>query len=972
MNTKSLSILALPLTLPLLATACGDAQTVTEDGLSSDRIAVDSLEISSEGAVYVNHPMRVAVSGTTAGESYRTDLLVGLRTLDGNAGCVLGAMPAEHDAANGEGEPAPFSQEMEFVVSSECAQLAGRDDVELFASFDPWNRLGERDDLGDLAGAGEAGLELYDIVAASALSAEGCESCETVYAVHENPGYDARLDSLELDSVVAVLPVADEDGNAPELGNQPHFSVSAQSRVTGLAQGQSLLDGLVNIEYRIRPLGSSEDGLPLTRIEDLSQGRELAVPTAAAVPVESHGAVATTDALFIEGQAREAITEGAWSKLTDFEVVTCLGTEFDQAVYAAEGETEARANDCGAIPVVVARQTIEDSEALLAGAATKSRPADVWQQTWSAGSGYNFGESNLTFKAWVESTSADGPTTTEKGISVHSAGSWFEAGVYSNAKVFGTDVTLVDIYGTFLAYDWGGGGVAMGAYVLFNQIVPDFEIQIADGVPVTLQQMLDLAGVQSELAVSKSFNLAGVNFDDGCGSVSAGLWVEGTLGVNTEATSITPFVTERGVKLQGVFQPYINLAAKAGATVHYSEFIGGGIVATLDLIDVQMPFTATAEFQDYEALDAQRLYFTQDVGAQISTLSGNIKFQIWYKIPWPLCWSNCTKDHHHTIASWNGLSTYVNFFSANQVMTIGSERPGAQWCWVHDETLYEGDFNGDGKQDWMCHVPGNRWKYIDFNDGSNNFAGTDYVSQHYWCGGDQKLMVGDFNGDGRDDLLCHDAGNKYIDFADQNGHFNGTDFHLSIDWCSHAGASIQIDDYNGDGRDDILCRDQNDNVWYDYTDQNGHLGGTDFHSPTGDSQFKRTKIRNRWYGGEYINKENGLATSVPTNTVVGSAGYESRDWIFERVSGTQYYKIRNASDGSYLHRENGPLVADHGFNGHSGQWSLVAVPGMQKHYRIINRWTGEALHREYGSLAVGHVSAGAWSSQWELDGSFFL
>ncbi|EDM79455.1 putative secreted esterase [Plesiocystis pacifica SIR-1] len=973
MNTKKILSIALPLTLPVLATACGDAESASQDDLRSDRIDVTSLELSSEGAIYLNHPVRVTVAGTTSGTAYETDLLVGMRTLDGAAGCVLGSMPAQHDA---EGETVAFEQKAEFVLHNECFQLAGRDDVEMFTSFDPWNKLGDRDAIvpgvsEDSPLASGEGMELFHIVAASALSAEGCESCETVYSVNDNPGYDAQLESLGLDTVVAVVGVTNEEGETPELGEAPHFSISADSRVTGLDQGQGLADGLLRLNHRIRPLGSSEDGLPLTRLEDRLDG----VPTAREVSVESYGLVSNTDSLYIEGQALEAIAEGSWADVEEFEVVSCLEADFDQAIYGADGELEPRANDCGAIPVVVVRQTVEAAEALaaeqLAGAA-KSNGADVWEQSWTSASKWGgFANSGMTFKTWLENSSTDFPTTTEGGIEVYSAGSWFEAGVDSYATVFGQNVNLVDIYGTFIAYDWGGGGVAMGAQIFVTEIIPEFELQIADGQLVSLNDMLSLAGVETDLGLSKKWMLAGIGFDDGCGSVTAGVWVESTLGINGDETGITPYVTPRGVKVEGTFQPYFNIAAKGGVEVNYGGWLWGSLIATLNLLDLQVPFNAGVEFQNFDVLNAQRIVFNQDAGAQITTLSGDISFSIGYKFGWPLCWKpkGCTGEHNHTIAEWAGLSSYAPFFTATQALNFGDHMPSSStWC-NNNETLHEGDFNGDGHQDWMCHGTNNGGRWLDYNNGSNGFGGTEYTASS-WCSNGSLFLTGDFNGDGRDDTLCDNGSAKVIDYADANGQFQGTDWSISSGWCHHDGASIIVDDFNADGKDDLLCRDRDGKRWLDYADQNGQFGGTDWHGANGvQLPFRRTKLRTP--GNVYVlNTVGGLGqTSDKQANILTNP--DQAEWVFEEYAG--YYRIRNAGDGTYLHTETGALQANNSIwnSAHSNHWSLVKVGNASATtYRVRNRHTGKYLRRDgYGGTEVSSNADGG--TLWDLDGSFF-
>ena len=104
------------------------------------------------------------------------------------------------------------------------------------------------------------------------------------------------------------------------------------------------------------------------------------------------------------------------------------------------------------------------------------------------------------------------------------------------------------------------------------------------------------------------------------------------------------------------------------------------------------------------------------------------------------------------------------------------------WCGHPEATLYEGDFDGDGVKDLLCHdTMGTSW--IDY--ASNGLWGTDW-EQGGWCGhGGSQFGVGDFDGDGKDDFYCHDTNNgyKWIDYA--NNGFGGTDWHRDAGWCNH-------------------------------------------------------------------------------------------------------------------------------------------------------------------------------------------
>jgi hypothetical protein len=158
----------------------------------------------------------------------------------------------------------------------------------------------------------------------------------------------------------------------------------------------------------------------------------------------------------------------------------------------------------------------------------------------------------------------------------------------------------------------------------------------------------------------------------------------------------------------------------------------------------------------------------------------------------------------------------------------------AGWCNHSGSQLLVGDSNGDNRSDLLCHDgAGNKW--IDYADGAGQFWGTDFFRAAGWCNhSGSQLFVADFNADNRDDLLCHDsAGNKWIDYADGAGQYWGTDWSVGSGWCSHGGSQLFVDDFNGDSRDDILCHDGAGQKWVDFADGAGTFGGTDYYRNAG-------------------------------------------------------------------------------------------------------------------------------------------
>jgi hypothetical protein len=123
---------------------------------------------------------------------------------------------------------------------------------------------------------------------------------------------------------------------------------------------------------------------------------------------------------------------------------------------------------------------------------------------------------------------------------------------------------------------------------------------------------------------------------------------------------------------------------------------------------------------------------------------------------------------------------------------------------------YVGDFNGDSREDRVCHdyVTGEFW--IDYADTSGRFeAEADYYRNGHWCTWPRQIFVGKFNADDRADVLCHDVytGQKWIDYADSNGRLGGSDWTRAGSWCGNPHRQIHVGDFDGNFRDDILCHD---------------------------------------------------------------------------------------------------------------------------------------------------------------------
>jgi hypothetical protein len=122
-----------------------------------------------------------------------------------------------------------------------------------------------------------------------------------------------------------------------------------------------------------------------------------------------------------------------------------------------------------------------------------------------------------------------------------------------------------------------------------------------------------------------------------------------------------------------------------------------------------------------------------------------------------------------------------------------------------------GDFNGDGRDDILWRNDDGRmtdWLGASnggfFDNAANAFTS---VPTSWHVAG-----VGDFNGDGRDDILWrNDNGNMTDWLGASNGGFfdNAANAYTSVPTSWHI---AEVGDFNGDGRDDILWRNDNGNL----------------------------------------------------------------------------------------------------------------------------------------------------------------
>lgn len=181
---------------------------------------------------------------------------------------------------------------------------------------------------------------------------------------------------------------------------------------------------------------------------------------------------------------------------------------------------------------------------------------------------------------------------------------------------------------------------------------------------------------------------------------------------------------------------------------------------------------------------------------------------------------------------------------------VGSnwESGTSRFCYGTNRKLLIGDFNGDGRDDLGCHNVGAGSLSLDYANTAGELTGQNWPdgATHDWgcIGPSASSHVGDFNNDGRADLLCHDkdTGRRRIYLADENGRFGGLSWTSensgASSWCSGSTEAIQIGDFDGDGASDALCFDKSSGRRrIDFAFDHGNLKGTNWDSNTGGSPF---------------------------------------------------------------------------------------------------------------------------------------
>ncbi|MBN1184480.1 MAG: T9SS type A sorting domain-containing protein [Bacteroidales bacterium] len=147
------------------------------------------------------------------------------------------------------------------------------------------------------------------------------------------------------------------------------------------------------------------------------------------------------------------------------------------------------------------------------------------------------------------------------------------------------------------------------------------------------------------------------------------------------------------------------------------------------------------------------------------------------------------------------------------------------WYLRDFDKFFIGDFDGDNKEELLCiqvtdissfvnmyNFDNGKWTYNWTNNGNNSIGGWNVRSF-------DKFFVGDFDGDGKDELHCIQVTSGTSNFSTTLNFDNGT---WSYAWSNYGNNSIGgwyirsyddfvVGDFDGDNKEELLCYNKTDN-----------------------------------------------------------------------------------------------------------------------------------------------------------------
>ncbi|MBN2444355.1 MAG: VCBS repeat-containing protein, partial [Spirochaetales bacterium] len=165
-------------------------------------------------------------------------------------------------------------------------------------------------------------------------------------------------------------------------------------------------------------------------------------------------------------------------------------------------------------------------------------------------------------------------------------------------------------------------------------------------------------------------------------------------------------------------------------------------------------------------------------------------------------WSQAGDWTNNMVGDFNGdgKSDFMQYLGDGDgwrvMLSTGSSFTGSIWTKAGDWTnIMVGDFDGDGKSDFMQYLgDGDGWRVM-LSTGSS-FTGNIWTKAGDWT----NIMVGDFNGDGKSDFIQYlGDGDGWRVMLSTGSSFTGSIWSQAGDWINN-----MVGDFNGDGKSDLM------------------------------------------------------------------------------------------------------------------------------------------------------------------------
>ncbi|MDP2683966.1 MAG: CHAP domain-containing protein [bacterium] len=332
------------------------------------------------------------------------------------------------------------------------------------------------------------------------------------------------------------------------------------------------------------------------------------------------------------------------------------------------------------------------------------------------------------------------------------------------------------------------------------------------------------------------------------------------------------------------------------------------------------------------------------------------EFQFWGKVPataTPGDYQVYFRPYHGAgglMENWGNMNFYIRVVNPNLV--------------GNNFIAFTGNFNGDGEADiGLWDTLNGNWYIALSNTNNNTFVPEVNAWLTDWAdGGGYQLLVGDFSGDGYDDLCVyhHTTGKWFVAYNQFNGSRSFVSDGLWLDnW--RAGDADDwvpfVGDFSGDGYDDVGVYQPANGRWYVAYNNGGYF-----------SQANGSDVSYSWLSGWGTGSYNTYLPFV--GKLVGNDVYQDVG-LYHPVTGRWFVAGNNKQPDHFA--SNG-LWLDGWATGSYGTWKHFCGKSSVDNYDDIivyrpsdGKWCVAYNWATYFAQANGAGANGAWLTGWAVE-----